>query len=145
MIKWRNISFPESFLIPMLLGVALNFLFPWSLLGNQNLGVVLGIPLLFLGLLIVLGAAREVGSDNIESPTKLVVTGPYAWSRNPMYLAWAFLSIAAMCLVNSVWLLLLFPVAIILTHFIVLREERKLEEQFGEEYKEYREQVRRYI
>ena len=47
---------------------------------------------------------------------------------------------------NSVWIILLFPAVIAYVHFVdILREERLLQQQFGQEFLEYRKRVRRYF
>jgi protein-S-isoprenylcysteine O-methyltransferase Ste14 len=144
-MKWRNVPFPETHIAPLLLGVAVDFMFPRILIANSAIPFVLSIPLLLGGILIILGAVREAGSQEVDEPTVLITSGPYAWSRNPMYVAWTLIYIGAICIINSVWLLLLLPVALVLTHFVVLREEKKLEELFGDSYSDYRQNVRRYI
>jgi protein-S-isoprenylcysteine O-methyltransferase Ste14 len=144
-MKWRNVPFPETHIAPLLLGVAVDFMFPRILIANSAIPFVLSIPLLLGGILIILGAVREAGSQEVDEPTVLITSGPYAWSRNPMYVAWTLIYIGAICIINSVWLLLLLPVALVLTHFVVLREEKKLEELFGDSYRDYRQNVRRYI
>jgi len=144
-MKWRNVPFPETYIAPLLLGVAVDFMFPRVLIANSAVPFVLGIPLLLGGLLIILRAVREIGSQDVDAPTLVITSGPYAWSRNPMYMAWTLIYIGAICIINSVWLLLLFPVALVLTHFVVLREEKKLEELFGDSYYDYRQNVSRYL
>jgi len=144
-MKWRNVPFPETYIAPLLLGVAVDFMFPRVLIANSAVPFVLGIPLLLGGLLIIFGAVREIGSHDVDAPTMLITSGPYAWSRNPMYVAWTFIYIGLICIINSVWLLLLLPVALVLTHLVVLREEKKLDELFGDSYRDYRQNVRRYI
>ncbi len=144
-MKWRNFPFPETHIAPLLLGVAVDFLFPRVLIKNGTVAFVLGLPLLLGGLLVIFGAVREVGSQDVDAPNTVITSGPYAWSRNPMYVAWTFIYIGAICIINSVWLLLLLPVALVLTHFVVLREEKKLEELFGDSYCDYHRNVRRYI
>jgi protein-S-isoprenylcysteine O-methyltransferase Ste14 len=120
-------------------------MFPRNMIANSTVPFVLGIPLLLGGLLIIFHTVREVGSQDVEAPTSVITSGPYAWSRNPMYVAWTVIYIGVICIINSVWLLLLLPVALVLTHFVVLREEKKLEELFGDSYSDYRQNVRRYI
>ena len=144
-MKWRNVPFPETYIAPLLLGVAVDFMLPRVLIANSAVPFVLGIPLLLGGLLIIIGAVHEIGSQDVDAPTLVITSGPYAWSRNPMYVAWTFIYIGLICIINSVWLLLLLPVALVLTHFVVLREEKKLEELFGDSYYEYHRNVRRYI
>ncbi len=144
-MKWRNFPFPETYIAPLLLGVVIDFIFPQILIANSIVPFVLGTPLMLAGLLIIYGAVRAVGSQEVDGPTTLITSGPYAWSRNPMYVGWAFIYIGATCVINSLWLLILFPVALVLTHFVVLREEKALRDLFDDGYSEYCHHVRRYI
>ena len=81
-----------------------------------------------------------------DAPTQLVVQGIYKYVRNPMYLgvyliligeAWFFQSLALVT-----WLGVFFLLSSLV---VILYEERQLQEQFGEMYTEYRNQVRRWI
>ena len=63
-----------------------------------------------------------------------------------MYVAWTFIYAGIGVIVNSAWPLMFLPVAIIFTHYMrVIREEHGLEEEFGDEYRRYRNKVRRYL
>ena len=63
-----------------------------------------------------------------------------------MYVAWTFIYAGIGVIVNSVWPLMFLPVALIFTHYMsVIREEHRLEEEFGDEYRRYRNKVRRYL
>ena len=80
-----------------------------------------------------------------DPPRQLVITGPYAFSRNPMYVA-ATVAYAAIALVaNATWPLLLLPGVLLATHVVVTREERLLEGRFGAAYRSYKTSVRRYL
>lgn len=82
----------------------------------------------------------------VDAPAKLITTGPYALSRNPMYLAWHVLYAGAIFLVNTKWLVLLFTFVLAYTHYrVILREEEELEKLFGQEYKAYCAKARRYF
>lgn len=98
-----------------------------------------------IGLVVVAWSVRAVGGQSIEAPTALVTTGPYRYSRNPMYVGWSagYLGVAA--LAHSAWLLALFPVVAAVNHHEIRREERALEREFGAEYRRYRGAVRRYL
>ena len=63
-----------------------------------------------------------------------------------MYVAWSVIYIGIAMLVNTGWLIILLPAVIAFTHyFVIRREEQQLEKQFGEQYRQYRAQVRRYL
>lgn len=90
------------------------------------------------------------GAGTNISPLKpsinLVNTGPFRFSRNPLYVAMMLLYLGLTLLFNSWWgVALLIPVLVVLHIGVVRREERYLERKFGEEYLAYRSQVRRYL
>jgi protein-S-isoprenylcysteine O-methyltransferase Ste14 len=78
--------------------------------------------------------------------TVLVTTGPYAFSRNPLYLAFTALYLGLTLIINSVWPVIGLPFALFVVHRSVIgREERYLRGVFGERYEDYRKRVRRWI
>ena len=50
-----------------------------------------------------------------QPATTIVESGPYRWSRNPMYVAMALLSAGVACVFNALWPLLLVPLAVLVT------------------------------
>jgi len=81
-----------------------------------------------------------------EPSTALITSGPYRYSRNPGYVSLAMLFGAIGFLLNSLWVLLMVVPAMIVVHFgIIKREERYLEAKFGDEYREYKTTVRRWV
>lgn len=144
--KWSNIPIPEGHVILLLIGTALHAWRPLDFLQTTLLRYILGGPLLLTGILIVAWAVMTVNAIDISKPTTIITTGPYAFSRNPMYVAWAFIYLAIALLVNTWWLIILFPVLLLFIHFRDVRqEERQLEKEFGEQYREYCARVRRYL
>jgi protein-S-isoprenylcysteine O-methyltransferase Ste14 len=105
-----------------------------------------GWALIAFGVWISLRAALEAGDINIDSPTQLLTTGPYAHSRNPMYLGWTSLHLGIALAANSFWIIATLPLVVIVTHlFDIRREERRSLAEFGDEYRAYQEKVRRYF
>jgi protein-S-isoprenylcysteine O-methyltransferase Ste14 len=99
---------------------------------------------LMLWSLISFGQSFRVGIDT-EHPDKLITTGVFAFSRNPIYVAFAFILLGQF-LVFSNWIPLIYAVAgAWLFHRQVLREEEYLKEHYGQEYNEYCNRVRRYL
>ena len=75
-----------------------------------------------------------------------MTTGIHGWSRNPiyvgMYLIYGGICVAAL----SPWMLILaLPLAVILWHGVVAREEAYLERRFGDAYRDYKARVRRWL
>jgi protein-S-isoprenylcysteine O-methyltransferase Ste14 len=78
--------------------------------------------------------------------TAIVRTGPYRFTRNPIYLAFTLLQLGISLWVNSAWLLVtLLIAASVMNYLVIPREERYLERRFGEEYLKYKAAVRRWI
>jgi len=107
--------------------------------------------LVVFGLCFALWAAwlfhrAGTGIPTWQAATRFVASGPYAISRNPMYLgmsaAYAGLALA----VASPWaLVLLAPVIVVMDRLVIAREEPYLATRFGAPYEEYLRRVRRWI
>ena len=82
----------------------------------------------------------------MSSPANPIISGPFAISRNPMYLGWFDIYCGLALLINVPWLIVLLPVVLIYNHFLDIRkEERLLTKKFSAEYPNYQKIVRRYI
>jgi len=78
--------------------------------------------------------------------TTIVNTGPYRFTRNPIYLGMVLGLIGLAIALNSLWLLLmLVPFALVIRYGVVTREEVYLERKFGDVYRGYRSRVRRWL
>jgi len=80
-------------------------------------------------------------------PARTVVSsGPYRWSRNPMYVGLTALYTGLAVLLNAGWPLILLPLVLTaLWFFAIRREERYLTHAFGDQYIEYQRRVRRWL
>jgi protein-S-isoprenylcysteine O-methyltransferase Ste14 len=104
---------------------------------------VAGLLLLFLSL-VSFGKSFRVGIDQ-DRPDKLVTTGVFALSRNPIYAAFGFVMLGQFLLFSN-WILLVYMMAgVFLFHRQVLREEEYMRSHYGQEYSEYCDRVRRYL
>lgn len=102
----------------------------------------LGLTLWSLGLFL----RARTSPLPMRPATALVRSGPYRWTRNPMYLGLLLLYLGAALLFDVPWALLLSPLVVLLVgRLVIRREEKYLEERFGEEYRRYMGQVRRWI
>ncbi len=100
--------------------------------------------LLMLWSLISFGQSFRVGIDT-EHPDKLITKGVFAFSRNPIYTAFAFILVGQFLIFPN-WILLVYLIAgFWLFHRQVLREEEYLKQHYGKEYLEYCQRVRRYL
>jgi protein-S-isoprenylcysteine O-methyltransferase Ste14 len=81
-----------------------------------------------------------------QPTTAIVRSGPYRFSRNPIYLAYSLFQLGVAIWANSLWLLATLLAAVALVHSVVIRrEEDYLEEKFGAEYLDYKASVRRWL
>jgi protein-S-isoprenylcysteine O-methyltransferase Ste14 len=120
--------------------------------GKFGLFQFFGIFLFVIGAAVLIDciirfAIQGEGTLSPADPTKkLVISGPYKYSRNPMY--WGVMMIliseALFFESSSLWIYALF-ILVAFTLFIVLVEEPRLRKDFGEEYEAYRKRVRRWI
>lgn len=80
-------------------------------------------------------------------PTSVIVrTGPYRFSRNPIYLAFSIFHLGIASWANSLWLIATLIAAIAFVASVVIpREERYLEGKFGADYLDYKRSVRRWL
>lgn len=112
----------------------------------------------WLGILLVTGGVSitvyclgeflrlETGIMPDRPARRVVSSGPYAWSRNPMFVGFAMIYAGASLTVPSIWPLLLLPAAVAYTSSAVIRhEEAYMRDRFGEEFDHYAARVNRWI
>lgn len=81
-----------------------------------------------------------------EKAEKLVMTGMYQYSRNPMYLGLLFLLIGWAILLGSFSSFIMLPVfMVVMTIQQIIPEEKILEDKFGQHYRDYLLSVRRWL
>lgn len=80
-------------------------------------------------------------------PVKAFVRrGPFAYSRNPIYLSFAIGFAALAALLNTAWFVVMDVLFVsLVTAGVIVREERYLRRKFGTEYAEYAASVRRWL
>lgn len=103
------------------------------------------------GILLFVGSLRKFWSAGTHArhtrPTTAVVTsGPYRFTRNPMYVAVLCLYLALACWMRQLWPVVLSPLVVwLLALFVIRYEEDYLAEKFGDEYAAYKGRVRRWV
>ncbi len=122
-------------------GIVLNLVFPAVCALDLGLtGIVIGIILLAAGVPLWLAAAVQI---LVSVPKgKLVTTGPFAVVLHPIYTFFGLLVIPGTSFLFDTWVG--FAIGIVLYLFSRIfsgREEKKLEESFGEKYRAYRKKV----
>ncbi len=141
---------PLIYLGPLVLGLLLNRKFPAPFL-PRRMARILGLSLLGGGALLVswfVWTMRRADTpiDPRKPVSRLVVEGPFRYTRNPSYLSIAMIYAGLASLANALWAILLLPAALlVIQRGVIEREERYLEHEFGEEYLRYKARVRRWI
>jgi protein-S-isoprenylcysteine O-methyltransferase Ste14 len=150
-----GVRFPPPFLFAagLLLGWWLSHRKPIRLLPDHWLRVseilalavgAAGLVLIFWGI-ATFHAHRTAVFPN-QPAARIVRSGPYRFTRNPMYTGMTGLYFALTLLLNDAWPLLFLPVVLLLlVRLVITREERYLSMAFPSEYAEYRRQVRRWL
>ena len=108
--------------------VGIPYIFPFY--GIRSIGlciffIVLGVIVAFSGVWEFRRSKTTLNPTTPEKSSRIVDTGIYRFSRNPMYLGMAFM--------------------LYITRFQILPEEKTLKEIYGEPYKEYLTKVRRWL
>lgn len=109
-----------------------------------------GLPPLALGLFglgwSLATFARVGGTPNpIAPPPRLVTSGPFAWTRNPIILSHFFGALGASLIAGSIIAVLTVFLLSLPSQGIVRHEERTLEARFGEAYRAYEAIVPRWV
>jgi protein-S-isoprenylcysteine O-methyltransferase Ste14 len=144
---------PVIFAAGIAAGLLIQWVRPFPLVGpawapaTRWAGVVLIAAWLALAIWAVATFRRAGTTPNPMRPTTaLALGGPYRFTRNPMYLGFAFLQAGVAAAANSLWPLLALPPALWIVWRSVIRiEERYLEAKFGAEYVAYKARVRRWL
>lgn len=142
---------PLVFIAFLLLGYVFNFLLPIRIAALTMQFVTLGVIFLAFAVLLTISAFREMrragtSPNPAKLPTRLVVDGPFGFTRNPIYISFALGYIGLALLSETLWSLPLLAVALILVdRLIIAKEEQLLKANFGEDYARYKSKVRRWI
>jgi protein-S-isoprenylcysteine O-methyltransferase Ste14 len=125
--------------VSTLINIILFFLSPFKIV---SIDFVIGVVLYSIGLVGLHVAIYNFRKAPLDKP---ITTGLYKISRNPQIFT-IYISFLGICLVIGSWIsIILLTVSIIGGHFGILGEEKRLFEQYGESYAEYKKKVPRYF
>ena len=139
---------PTHFYIYLIISILLHYALP--------LKQIINYPFYLIGfLLFMIGAGLNVWADQLlkkykttvkpnEKPTALIETGAFKISRHPMYLGMALILLGAGFILGSITSFIgvvLFVTAMEIA--FIPKEEKNLQEEFGERFENYRKKVRR--
>ena len=141
---------PTWLLLAIILIVLMRFLVPGACLLRWPLHL-LGLPLAIGGLAIACWASwlfqrAETGIRPDHQPSVLVATGPYRFSRNPMYLGFVALLLGlAVGLGNVLSFVVVAAYAVLMDRCFIRPEETQMQRAFRQGYAVYKARVRRWI
>ena len=143
---------PVLFMLCLVAGVIGERYEPLPILGydfrrSMSIGVLFWLAAFLLGAL----AFREMRRHHTpiepgQQPRHLVTSGPFRFTRNPLYLSLLLMLLGFAAALNSYWLVFgaLFLFALLST-LVVRREEEMIARLYGQAYEEYRRRVRRWL
>jgi protein-S-isoprenylcysteine O-methyltransferase Ste14 len=142
---------PLAWGLAVIAGLALNWLVPLPFLpANLPAGwfgaivFVLALALFAWAIVTIVRAGSHVPTH--LPTTTIVESGPYSFTRNPIYLGMSLGLIGLAIVLDNLWLLvMLVPFALVIRYGVVAREEAYLERKFGDVYRGYRSRVRRWL
>ncbi len=141
---------PAIFGAALLAGLGVQRLWPLPLPGGAAMRAI-GAALVVAGLALSILVMRHFGRAGTPvvpwgETRRLVVSGPYRYSRNPDYLGQALVVAGLGLLLAAPWVIvMLVPALLVVRYGVIAREERYLEQRFGDEYRAFRRRVRRWF
>lgn len=141
---------PLLFLGTFAVSLLLRFLFPTPLLPTTT-ALLIGLPVALAGVVLLLLGFREMLQHKTTiNPggitTTIVSQGIYRYTRNPMYIALTVVYVGVSIATNAWWgFLLIIPLLLLVQKGIIEREESYLTRKFGDEYLNYKANVRRWV
>ena len=141
---------PVLYLGCLLAGLVLDILWPAPIVPSA-IQFTVGPVLIVLGLVLAAAAMarfRAAGTTvpTSEPTTAIVTNGPYRISRNPIYVALSLIYAGIGITVDSPWIVgLLVPLLVVMEYGVIRREERYLTDKFGDDYRDYKAAVRRWL
>ncbi|MEO6837787.1 MAG: isoprenylcysteine carboxylmethyltransferase family protein [Ginsengibacter sp.] len=122
-----------------------------ELLFHLTIIKIVGVLFLIVALFFLVRSLRQFFLTKntlilIKPASSLQKSGIYGITRNPMYVGLVFLYIGIACLVGNWWTFILLPFLIfIIQEYIIKREEKYLELEFGQAFRDYCSTVKRWL
>jgi protein-S-isoprenylcysteine O-methyltransferase Ste14 len=142
---------PIAWALAILAGLGIDRLMPLPFLGAAVPAAWIGGAVFVFAFALAIWAIRTIraAGTRVETtmPTTAIVSGgPYAFTRNPIYLGMFLGQIGLAIAFNSLWVLItLIAFYAVIRYGVVAREEAYLERKFGETYLDYKSRVRRWV
>ena len=121
------------------------FELPWYLTFINYYGTILGVIFVILGIIInsiaIMNLGYKYSDNNTGNIDKLITTGIYVYTRNPMYLGQAIIVVGLFIVFPWTVLLILVFLFLFALYSRAKTEEKELYEKFGREYIKYKAEV----
>jgi len=141
---------PVIYGISILSGIVLNnywpLAMPYGIHGRLYGSIIIALAILLAGFSILKfhRAGTDVRPDKPD--TALITSGPYRYTRNPLYIVLSLTQVTAALWLDNAWVLILVvPSVVVITQYAITREECYLEKRFGQDYLDYKQRVRRWL
>ncbi len=140
----KRIRYQGFFIFLLLVGAILGAKVFWASYTNNFLDYftdIFGMLLVILGFLLHV-SSRGYKAEESFGGEKLLKDGPYALSRNPMYLGVFLVGMGVVLVVFKLWVFSVFLVVFLLFYYPEMqKEERALEHKFTDEFIKYKQRV----
>jgi protein-S-isoprenylcysteine O-methyltransferase Ste14 len=148
-----RIPVPWVFILAYLVGFVVQLYLPIPVQSAKvvRISLIIGLVLVAIGVAFAFSALgifkkRSTTTIPFERPTSLVMSGPYRFSRNPMYVGLTSIYLGVAGTRAELWPVIVLPVLLAYVNFIVIPvEEQYLREAFGDSYAQYSARVRRWL
>ena len=143
---------PFFYVLTFIIAIIIQRKFPIdNYLFQQEWLKITGIVFLVISLFFLVRSLRQFFKSKntlilIKPATSLQNNGIYGITRNPMYVGLSVVYLGLSCILGNWWNFILFPILVLIVQeYIIKREERYLEREFGQKYTDYRSKVRRWL
>jgi protein-S-isoprenylcysteine O-methyltransferase Ste14 len=141
-----NLPIPEPLIVAIVVGAGLHYVAPVPLCPSRPVFTLSGVGFIVAGSIVIVWSTLEARGMRISEPDRLLTTGPYRLSRNPMYVGWLAVALGSAFMLNVLWIGVMTAVAFLYLHRVTIpAEEQALAERFGDAYAAYRDRVPRYL
>lgn len=142
---------PVIVVVFLVIGLACDYCLEANFTASASWLNYTGLGLCVLGLSIMIWCAvlyRQAKTSILPhtADSNMIETGPFGWSRNPIYLSMLLMFVGISLIADApAALLFVVPTYLALRYYVIAREEAYLTRRFADEYTSYQSRVRRWI
>ena len=141
---------PGLYFVCMLVGIGLNYFWPLSFFAQSIYGavgyIIIALSILLFGLTLRAFSKSKTSTDYRKPTVKVISSGPFHFSRHPVYLSLTMLNIGVAFVMDSFWIIIMTIPAVLIIHYaVILREEAYMIKKLGDECRRYMSSVRCWI